>query len=254
MTGIAEKDRLQEQGFAVLRGVFSAQDIAETAALLSDLVANFDHLTGVRARDHGGAEGQKVQPEIDRPTRLMPTLFETQVYKKARAAASHLLGGQARHTFNHIICKMPQGEIETPWHQDQAYLGPYIRLNTVNFWIPMQDVDAENGTMVFLPGSQKQGLQPHGRTDTHHPHIRKAPVLAGGGDSEDKAVVCTLKAGDCTVHHPLTLHYALGNRSKAPRMAWALHFNRFGRLSYFAPHNIIGTLMHRLQTGKHVAA
>jgi phytanoyl-CoA dioxygenase PhyH len=238
----SETEQLEDAGFTVIRGLYAPEDIAEIRELLVPLLEEFDSLKGRKARDIGDtftseqSDGALKQPEIDRPTRFLPLLFKTSIFQKTRKAASSLLGSDARYAFDHVICKMPGSETETPWHQDQAYLGPNVWLNTVNFWIPLQDVDEENGTLSYLPGSHHDGLHDHAIANPEKPHVRTTE-----GDKE-AAIPVRLKVGDCSVHNSLSVHRASRNKSAEPRYAWILHFNRYGRLAYFAPRNIPGLI------------
>ncbi len=241
----SETEQLEDAGFTVIRGLYAPEDIAEIRDLLVPLLEEFDSLKGRKARDIGdtftseqsdGAVRALKQPEIDRPTRFLPLLFKTAIFQKTRKAASAFLGCDARYAFDHFICKMPGSETETPWHQDQAYLGPKVWLNTVNFWVPLQDVDEENGTLSYLAGSHHEGLHEHAIANPEKPHVRLID-----GDKE-AATPVRLKMGDCSVHNSLTVHRASRNKASAPRYAWILHFNRYGRLAYFAPRNIPGLI------------
>jgi ectoine hydroxylase-related dioxygenase (phytanoyl-CoA dioxygenase family) len=43
-------------------------------------------------------------------------------------------------------------------------------------------------------------------------------------DISKKAVACPIKAGDCTIHHPLTIHGTGPNLTDEPRLAYGLAF------------------------------
>ena len=233
----AARAALDANGFAIVRDIFSSGDIAEVKTVADNLFDRFDDLVGRRARDIGVMpSGGHRQPEIDRPTRLAPELFQSEIFTKARRIASAVLGHSARCSFNHLISKEAHSNYETPWHQDQAYLGPRIDLGSVNFWIPLQDVDAQNGCLAYVPGSHRGGLLRHREYPNGDGHGRRTEV------HDQDAEVCPLRAGDFVIHTPFTLHRGLPNVTSQPRLAWAVHFNRFGRAAYLLPKNVPGLL------------
>lgn len=62
-----------------------------------------------------------------------------------------------------LTAKMPHSNDICHWHQDDAYYNAHgvskVRMST---WIPLRDVDGENGCMWVVPGSHKLGIQGHG--------------------------------------------------------------------------------------------
>ncbi len=233
------KDAYHRDGFAVMRGVFSVREINELGALLDPLFCNFEHKLSRKIRDVGALEGMQPgsqQPEIDRATLLEPGLFESAVFRKVQGIASDVLNHKARYVFDHAICKMPHTETNTVWHQDRGYMKANTTLDTVNFWIPLQDVTPENGTLNYVPGSHEGEFLDHHGDSTLHPHVLTAEV--------EPENVCSpsLEAGDICFHHPLTIHSAGPNRTDRSRLAWSVHFGSYGRLEYLKPANLLNMI------------
>ncbi|MBZ0294441.1 MAG: phytanoyl-CoA dioxygenase family protein [Anaerolineae bacterium] len=108
--------------------------------------------------------------------------------------------------------KPPEGS-ETPPHQDGYYFC-LVPNEALTLWLPLDDVDVENGAMRYVTGSHKRGVLPHNATqmigfsqqlDTDNPD-------AGGEE-----VTCVVKRGDLLVHHSLTIHAAYANTSDRQR-------------------------------------
>ena len=119
---------------------------------------------------------------------------------------------------DHLLVKEPGTQNPTYWHQDQ----PYFNFDGEDFcsvWIPLDPVDAQNGTMRFVKGSHLWGKQFH-------------PVRIGAGDIIDGAedfdgpapdidanpegyeiLSWDLIPGDCFVFHGKMLHGAFANLS-----------------------------------------
>lgn len=53
----------------------------------------------------------------------------------------------------------------TPPHQD-CYYFIHNPPQALTFWIPLEDVDEENGCLRYIHGSHKKGMRPHGETQT----------------------------------------------------------------------------------------
>jgi len=214
----------QRDGFIVLRGLATADDLADIRRVLMSLYARFAELPPRQALDLGerGAGNREPQiPEINWTIRLAPRLARTRAFQRCREIAAQLLGRAVVHTgYDHAILKPPHNACATAWHQDEAYGGRLRATGTVHFWIPMQDVPVEMGCMHYIPGSHLGPVWPHrrrgGSADAH--------ALEAVGIDVSRAVACPLAAGDATAHVPRTLHYSGPNTTGYPRLAWILEF------------------------------
>ena len=222
--------RLDADGFLVLRNVFTPADVAEVGNRLDSLFAGFNQLPASRAQDIatvGDGSAKVLQSaEINRVLRVDRALASSRIYRECRRIARALRGPLAAYSFDHAIAKQPKADAVTPWHQDQVYTGHRTPLRTVHFWVPLQDVDEENGCMHFIPGSHLAGL-------SHHEPLKNASGGITYAASADLAgaVAVPLAAGGLTIHTPLTMHFTGPNRTSGVRKAWILHF---GPLGWFA--------------------
>jgi hypothetical protein len=206
-------------GFLVLEGVSTPEDIEQIARLLARLYGRFTYFSRHRrAYDlAGGTDGIPQILEINRTLELEPALAATLTFSRCRALAETLLGKKVEYRFDHTIYKPAFNNAATAWHQDAAYsLDP--ALLTAHFWVPLHAVSLEMGCMHFIPGSHRDGLRQHHRRNGHA-HALEIPGVDTSG-----AVVCPLSLGDATVHTPRTLHYTGPNLTPWPRTAWSLEF------------------------------
>ena len=111
-----------------------------------------------------------------------------------------------------IPLKGPKSKGYFGWHQDATYwpLEPADEMLAV--WLAISDVSLKNGGMRAIPGSHSQGQRPH--TATRH----TASMLRRGQRIDDEiddqsAIEISLRAGQASIHHPLTIHGSGGNPS-----------------------------------------
>lgn len=159
-------------------------------------------------------------PQLSHPSKYEPALLSTNFYNNALAMARQLLGPTAQFVFDHAMLKPALTGASTPWHQDEAFYPFKGGSDVLTFWMPLQDVDARNGCLNFIAGSNKGPLLQHRRID-NDPRIHGLEAL---GVDESLMIACPLSAGGATVHGYHTLHHSNPNVSDGPRWAYALLF------------------------------
>ncbi|MBO0883002.1 MAG: phytanoyl-CoA dioxygenase family protein, partial [Mycobacterium sp.] len=119
------------------------------------------------------AEGDRVLGTLTRqvmfPSKAHPVFDQNAAVEAGVSIARQLFGvEQARRSFDMLIYKAPGHPHETPWHQDAAYgvqpfaaAGSPISDREIQFWLPVDDVDIENGCMQFIPGCHTAPLLEH---------------------------------------------------------------------------------------------
>lgn len=109
----------------------------------------------------------------------------------------------------------------TPPHQDNFYyqLDPP---QVVSFWMPLEQVDTENGCLRYVSGSHRKGL----RTHMTSPVYGFSQGIADYAPDDWAQEVCVhVNPGDVIAHHGMTIHRADANESDTrDRMALDLIF------------------------------
>ncbi len=215
------REQLQTAGFTHVEALFTERELQTVEHVLDRLVLQTDPSNAKRRRElSGDASGSAVrQPEFSKPTAAAPELRRSRVFAKCQDLAAGLLGGQAHYLFDHAIYKMPRSGAGTPWHQDQAYLGRTVQIQSVHFWIPLQETGTTNGCLRFVRGDDVAALQPHRRAHAANPHVLRTVL-----DYTQLAVDVPLRKGDVSIHTNLTVHASRANESDAIRKAWIIHF------------------------------
>lgn len=105
-----------------------------------------------------------------------------------------------------------------PYHQDNAYfcLAPP---DALTIWIAIDPVTTENGPVYYIEGSHKLGMLPTKQSGVTGNSIG----LANPPDvPKEKQLCATLKPGDASIHHCLTIHHSDPNTTENSRLGLLL--------------------------------
>ncbi len=209
------------EGFVKLDGVFTAAELAEVATAIDPLEAEHEAL--VRA------SGNTL-----RLSSLDAITFTTHIVKRSpvlRAFAAHpalkeicrdLIGPDVRLYWDQSVYKKSGKPQEFPWHQDNGYTFTEPQ-QYLTCWVPLADVDEENGCPWIAPGLHHQG------TFAHWPTPIGLKCLEDAAD----AVCVPAKAGDVIVFSSLSPHRTGPNlRAGTVRKAYILQYAPDGAIAY----------------------
>ena len=134
--------------------------------------------------------------------------------------------------------KMPRGHdssAETGFHQDFPNF-PLDRAGLLTFWVALDHLTPDQGTMRFLSGSHREGplgkvnLLSDGRAILdHYRHLEELYELSPPLEMEP---------GDCTVHSSLVVHSAAANTTDRPRWSYLMCYYPCDALYTGAPHHM----------------
>ena len=109
-----------------------------------------------------------------------------------------------------------------PWHQDEAYWEPSLSYHAVGAWMPLDDVDVDNGCLWFVPGSHRGEVLPH-----HHLGDDPAVHILELVDRVDTSAAVPVPMPRRRRELPPPAHAPLRRartRTDRPRRAWANEF------------------------------
>ncbi len=167
----------------------------------------------------GTTERKYLVFQIRYPHRHVPLFFEHAHDPVILDVLEDLLGPDIVLYNTQVLLKPPFHGTDVPWHQDSAYW-PIRPANLVTCWIALDEANAENGCMQFLPGSHKMGLLEHkeGRVLAHASGGTPSTVMKLElNDAE--AVPVPAQPGFGSFHHSLTAHRTSANNSPHRRRA-----------------------------------
>ena len=118
-----------------------------------------------------------------------------------------------------ILSKAPGDPKRVPWHQDACFwaLSP---ARTVTVWLAIDDADAENAAMRFIPRTHASGRLPEAATDG-------AAVFhkgTAGAEAMGEPFVNALRAGHCSLHADMLVHGSEPNLSERRRCGLTLRY------------------------------
>lgn len=204
----------QKNGFIQINDILSQEEICELAALTDEMNSEIEkQLPPWEERNAYQRVFLQIVNVWRRDERFRKFTFHPGLADVARRL---LRVEHVRLWHDHLMTKLP-GELgrATDWHQDFPYW-PMNEPGAMSIWIPMQDVDWDNGCMHFVAGSHLWQqhevilLDSEKKVDIFDTVRDKSP-------EELQRVYCPLKRGSVTFHDGRTFHAAGKNLTDKPR-------------------------------------
>ncbi len=218
----ADIARFHELGFLVIRDALDSPAIETARRGLRELILRrdadnimFEAIVGERFDDLPDDE------RLDSVRKLMPIApFDARL--KATAAhpgllevVERIMGETPTLAQDMALLKPPRIGREKPWHQDMAYFDFPAGTPIVGAWIALDEALPENGCMMLVPGSHRDGPMPH--------WTRRDWQICDSDARVAESVAVPLAPGGCLLFHCLLHHGTPQTRSN--RRRWALQFH-----------------------------
>jgi ectoine hydroxylase-related dioxygenase (phytanoyl-CoA dioxygenase family) len=223
----AQLDGCRRDGFLILERFIDDETLAA-------LRAAYDEILRREVEAGGDRMLGDVTRQVMHPSAAHPTFDRNKAVDRGIEIARQVfVTDEVSRSFDMLIYKPPGHPHDTPWHQDMAYSEqPFAKAGTANtpesiqFWIPLDDVDAENGCMQFVAGHDDRPLLEHHVVSGDPTDEGRLLALVDPESQLDLSttVVAAIRAGGATMHFYGTPHYTGPNRS-ADRQRRAYIFN-----------------------------
>ena len=247
MMGLTAEQRqaFDDQGYLLVPGVLDEQELAPLRPVIAGAVdqrARQLHDEGKIPELYEDAPFHQRLVKILGPGRSSnwnPQVFSREVYELLTRAkildiVESLIGPEITANGDYWVrFKMPGGKRSIfPWHQDSGYydssidpdqpVTPTAEIPILTVWIPLVNVDQQNGPLQMVSGSHKHGLRPARRNQEGR--------LVPCEDVEQLGTIETLcmRVGDVVVFGNLTFHRSIENNSDGIRWSIDLRYSPTG--------------------------
>ena len=206
-------DSWNSSGYFLLESVFSKEELVPLIKAIDPL----EEKTNQFLRSIN--DKRKLIARADEITFVLHAVVQSEV---ARSFSKHkvfselcldLLGSDCRLYWDQAVYKKPHCTEEFPWHQDNGY-NFVIPQDYLTCWVPLVDVNIENGCPWVMPGVSQMGTAEHWRTELGWQCI----------EGMENAVPVEAKAGDVVVFSSLTPHRTGPNRTSGERKSYILQY------------------------------
>lgn len=209
---VGQAEQFRTDGYTVVRGVFSSDELAELVeacdegvALVADLLAQLGGRLGV-----AGLDSQVIAPHL---------VVRSDVARRACThpvlvgACRDLMGDDVRLYWEQAVHKVPHGAEPVLWHQDNGYtfVEPQDYLTC---WISLTEATSDNGCVWVVPGAQQDGTLVHDDT----------PIGFECWGDFDAAVEVPTAPGDVVVFSSLSPHATRINTTDDVRKAYIVQY------------------------------
>jgi phytanoyl-CoA hydroxylase len=213
----------REHGYIVVPDAIPQADLDELEGYCDRLLEEKETL----AKDWAWDAKESLENRSFRIVQSSPSFLWKDIRQSAYrqwlvAFASSLMSQSMEFWYDQFLGKPPGKSVPTYWHQDEGYWGRNLDEKGITGWIPLQDVDAQNGCMHFIDGGHRLGVLPHHLVEGMQSDLLTCEV------DEAAMVVCPIKRGDVTFHHSKTPHMTNANTSKTWRKAVTNHMKMVG--------------------------
>lgn len=209
-----QRSHYEENGYVLVRGVFSRDEAAELRAEAHGLIDRVSAQANVEAT-WGSARGMSATATKTQlfhchnveyySGRFHRLLLDDRLTERA----ADVIGSpnvQLHHT--KLFIKPPERGSPFPMHQDHPFF-PHERHSMIAAIIHFDDAPVEKGCLLVVPGSHKRGPLPHESEGGWHLPFEEYPL--------ESAVACPAEAGDVLFFSYLTIHGSGVNVSQEAR-------------------------------------
>ena len=152
---------------------------------------------------------------------FLPFLDELTRHPVILAAVSSILGNDLLVWGTSFFTKEPRSPDYVAWQQDLHYWGLDAR-DEVTAWVALSQASVESGCMRFVPASHIKEVA-HADQPGTDAMLSRGQELVAPVD-ETQAVNAPLLPGQASLHHGLTFHASLPNRSNDRRIGFAIRY------------------------------
>ncbi|MDE0052875.1 MAG: phytanoyl-CoA dioxygenase family protein [Gammaproteobacteria bacterium] len=216
MLGRAQIAQYQEDGYVLVAGLLEPDTLDALRAVTDEIVAGAAgidaHTDALDLEDSHRADAPRVR-RIKKPHLVHPFYRQLAAHPAIMAALTPLIGENIRlRAGGKVNIKAAGYGAPVEWHQDWAFY-PHTNQDVLAVGILLDDMDAGNGPILFLPGSHLGPIYDH---HSQGAFCGAIDVAATGLDVSGAREIHA-PAGTVTIHHARLVHGSAMNTSKRQR-------------------------------------
>lgn len=223
-------DHYWEHGYTVVPGALPAAELVPWLDRLAEIVAGtvapakrmlvMRDVMVVRGVVEPGAPAEAIAKIQDFEND--PVLDTYTRHPRILDCVEQLIGPNIQSIHCMLINKPPNVDGRHPLHQDLVYFPFRPADKIVATWTALEPVTRENGCLVVVPGSHKDGLLDHENMDWEQ--VNAGYWGAQGVGADDRRVHIECAPGDLVLFHPIVLHGSGRNKTTGFRRAISCHY------------------------------
>jgi ectoine hydroxylase-related dioxygenase (phytanoyl-CoA dioxygenase family) len=206
----------RREGYAIVRGLFSADEVATLAAATDQLHA--EAVAHGRSFRHGNlfyrvstGESGPIVHMVQWPSYHQAVMNRIRLDPRWATLLAPLIGGDLKQIINQVHWKRPGAGGDFAWHQDSRFREPaaaYRNLGDsyVQTGLALDPHTRESGCLRFLPRSHLAGDLPLDRSTEVLGSAMNGAALEAVGLSPSEAVDALLEPGDVALWNPYLVH------------------------------------------------
>ena len=218
----ADIDAFHALGFMAVHNAIDEAAIEAGRAGVRNLILRRD-LDNIMVEAAIGERFERLPDDarLDSVRKLMPIIdFDQRLNALSQlpdltAVLARIMGEPPALSQDMAMLKPPRIGREKPWHQDMAYFNFPTDTTIVGAWIALDEALPENGCMMVIPGSHREGPMLH--------WTRRDWQICDSDVQLGKITAVPLPPGGCLLFHCLLHHGTPQTRSD--RRRWALQFH-----------------------------
>ena len=216
MLGRAQIARYESDGYVLVAGLLEPDTLDALRAVTDEIVAGATgidaHTDALDLEDSHRADAPRVR-RIKKPHLVHPFYRQLAAHPAIMAALTPLIGENIRlRAGGKVNIKAAGYGSPVEWHQDWAFY-PHTNQDVLAVGILLDDMDAGNGPILFLPGSHLGPIHDH---HSQGAFCGAIDVAATGLDVSGAREIHA-PAGTMTIHHARLVHGSAMNTSKRQR-------------------------------------
>ena len=245
---VKEVEHFKQQGYLIQEGVYTGSDLTLLRQGLTITVQNKCNqlmAQGLLDQDfaqepfetrlaqlykHNQEAGRQILGSIWSGSFHGPGILKALRHSSLIDRVSDLIGPDIVATSIYRIRPKVPGHLqsEVPWHQDAGYsMAHCYDYEMITCWIPLVDVNQENGCLWLIPAQHQSGIIQH-YAEGHAGYLEIAPEEVPAG-----AIPIEISAGSVLIMTGMTPHASFENRSDIVRWSIDLRYQDFN-----VPNNI----------------